>query len=129
MSGPRPGQVWVCAAQGSAPPLLCIVGRIDAEAEGRDVIVSLAVAPHPEARKAGWPKVAHLPIRESAFLGSGLHLAREGVEPGPDFADGHALWRSRYEAGEAGVFDLPVPEAYEAVVAILREGTPPAPGS
>ncbi|MCP5088993.1 MAG: hypothetical protein GY952_19610 [Rhodobacteraceae bacterium] len=115
------GQAWVCSAVGSAPPLMCIVGKLDffSEVDEESQIVSLCIVPHPEAKNAGWPKVDHIPIFESAFHTSGLKLAKDNVALGPDFEKGYSKWRMAFDQGKASVFSMPVSKAYEAVASIV----------
>jgi hypothetical protein len=120
-----PGQVWVCAAAGDLPPLLCIIGKIDV---GSDLnskapskrIVSLTITPHPIAKKDGWPSVSHLPIFEEAFRNSNFRLAKTGVESGSGFEAGYLEWASVFREGKAGAFNLSVGQAYEGVISVSR---------
>ena len=117
------GQAWVCSAVGSAPPLMCIVGKLDcsSEADVESQIVSLCIVPHPEAKKTGWPKVDHIPFFESAFHRSGLKLAKDHVALGPDFENGYSKWRLAFDQGKASAFSMPVSKAYEGTVSVTRK--------
>ena len=117
------GQVWVCGAVDSTPPLMCIIGRFDqfSEVEGGARIISVCVTPHPEALKAGWPTISHMPVFEEAFRMSELSFAKEGVALGSDFEDGYSQWRSAFQDGKAGAFSIKISEAYAGIVSVKDE--------
>ena len=118
-----PGQVWVCDRNGSTPPLLCVVGMIDphSQTRGEARIISLFVTPHPDAKKDGWPNVAHLPVLEDALKSSNLRLVKDNVQPGCRFESGYALWREKFDQGDAGVFEISISEAYAGIVSLLTD--------
>lgn len=99
---------------------MCVVGRIDQFSDADEVprIVSVCVTPHPEAKKAGWPTVSHMPVFEDAFRMSELRLAKEDVALGQDFEDGYSQWLSAFQEGKAGAFSINVSEAYAGIVSV-----------
>ena len=122
------GQVWVAAAKDDAPPLLCVIGRIDEFRNARQhlKIISVQLAPHPDARDKGWPVVGHMPILEADFHRSGMKLAKSGVDCDEGFHEGYKEWRKAFETGEAGAFSVTVSEAYNGIVSLATrpEGEP-----
>lgn len=119
------GQVWVCAAVGSAPPLMCVIGKIDApERSSGPTIVSITVEPHPSAKKLGWPTVSHMPVFQDAFEASGLVLVKDGATLAPAFTEGYTQWRKQFDEGTAGAFSQLVSAAYEMIASVseLRSG-------
>lgn len=126
MSALEVGQVWVCGAVGSAPPLMCVIGKIDAnQTPNGQSIVSVTVEPHPAAKKLGWPTISHLPLIQDAFQASGLSLVKEGASLGPAFDEGYIEWRQQFDEGKAGVFSQLVSAVYEAITSVsgLRNGS------
>lgn len=123
MTNLKIGQVWVCGAFGASPPLMCIIGRLDqfSDLEDGPRIVSICVTPHPQAQKAGWQIVSHMPVFEEAFQMSELTLAKEGVSLGSDFDSGYSQWRSAFQDGKAGAFSIKISEAYAGIVSVKRE--------
>ncbi len=121
-----PGQVWICPPLGAAPPLLCVVGRIDTLTKpttppSATRVISLSVTPALAARDAGWPTIAHLPIEAEAFRASTLTLTEHVTQPGPAFAEGYATWWAKAGQGRAGAFAIPLAEAYLGVASTARK--------
>ena len=119
------GQVWICPPLGAAPPLVCVVGRIDLVTKptsppSAQRVISVSVTPSAAARDAGWPAIAHLPIEAAAFRASTLTLSGHQTQPGPAFAEGHATWWAKVAQGRAGAFAVPLAEAYLGVVSTAR---------
>lgn len=115
------GQLWTFPETADAPPLLVTIGRIDtAESLGADpaspAVLSVSLVPVEEARALGWPEVAHCPLSGAAFTGG--EKVMDGVSPAADFAADYGIWRSAFDAGEAGVFSLAPNAAYAAIVAL-----------
>lgn len=120
------GQVWVCSASGPVPPLMCIIGAIDRAPDRASVarIVSVHVTPHPEARKAGWSSVDHIPLFEDAFLSGDPRLTRHVVTLGTRFRTGYDIWKTKFDAGKAGVFSISPSAAYEAIMGVIAQQDP-----
>ena len=115
------GQVWVCAAVGSAPPLMCVIGKIDAPPPSSgQPIVSLTVEPHPVAKKLGWPTVSHIPVFQDAFQSSGLALVKDGATLGAAFTEGYIQWRQQFDEGKAGAFSEKVSAVYEILTSVSQ---------
>ena len=113
------GQAWVGKGPGETPPLLCAIGAIDEmknDAGETSRVISVQITPHLEARKAGWKIISHMPFTEEAFQASALELAPEKVEFNDRFREGYDHWRGKVEAGEAGVFSIPIGQAYLGVM-------------
>ena len=120
-----PGQVWLCPPLGAAPPLVCVVGRIDHITKPTTPpqavrVISVSLTPAAAARDAGWPAIAHLPIEAAAFRASTLTLTNHQTLPGPAFAEGHATWWAKVAQGRAGAFAVPLSEAYLGVASTAR---------
>lgn len=125
MTDISPNQVWICAPQGEAPPLMRIIGKIDHITRPTTPpvatrVISLTVTPAPDARAQGWPVIAHMPIEAEAFHASGLHLTDHQSPPSPAFAEGYATWWAKVTQGRAGAFATPLAQAYLGVVSNAR---------
>jgi len=120
------GQVWVCSATETCPPLLCVIGEIDdlpAKSDGSGLlrVLSISVTPHPDARAAGWKPVGHLPISESGFRNSGLRHVKDGATVGRQFRQGYEIWRAEFERGRARIVETSLSEFYLDLVATLKQ--------
>jgi len=58
--------------------------------------------------------IGHLPYSEQA-LGESVTELVGTADSLPDFEDGYKLWKSAFDDGEAGVFEVAVSEAIEGV--------------
>ena len=119
------GQIWVCNSIDDLPPLLSFVGRIDPPSPPDHLsnIVSVFVSPHPQARENGWPKISHMPIIEECFRQSELRLFRSDAEVPDAFERGYAIWKSKFDIHQAGVFSITLSEAYGSIAEALRNST------
>ena len=115
------GQAWAGVSSDGAPPLLSIIGAIDTVEDAMGIpqrILSIGVMPHPEAKKAGWTTVLHMPITEEAFAASELRMTKEGVQLGESFAVGYANWLKAFNAKQAGAINVPVSKAYLELISM-----------
>ena len=111
------GQVWEWKAPPEFPDAQLKIVRIEEDRRGGVIVhVSLAGVSYGD----GNTTVAHLPFAAAAVEESVTELVRAPQEF-PDFQEGYGVWKSAYEAGEAGVFTIPVAEAYEVVTGVLHD--------
>jgi hypothetical protein len=111
------GQVWSYATrEGEAQSRITIV-RMDEDTDFGNIIhiyISNVEIPNADAPGGKTTFIAHMPYDEQALEESVTELDSE-TQPLPDFENGYRLWRTAFEAGEAGVFDVPVCQAVDFV--------------
>jgi len=68
----------------------------------------------------------HVPVSAATLDQSVVRLQGLTDNP-PDISEGYAVWREAYDAGEGGIFTIPVAEIVEYIESIARQhpGTPP----
>ena len=64
--------------------------------------------------------VSHLPCSEEAISGSVIGVVREGAAL-PDFEEGYQEWRAAFDAGQAGVWGVPVAKMIDAMESVLNQ--------
>lgn len=121
---PKAGQLWTFSETDNAPPLLATIGQVDtAENLGAEAsnpaVLSVSLVPVDEARDLGWPEVEHCPLSQASFEGG--EFVMDEVSPAKGFDEGYTIWRTAFDAGEAGVFTLSPSEAYAAIVSHYAE--------
>ncbi len=111
------GQVWTYSTRtGESQSRLTIV-RMD-EDDDFEIIIHIFISdvdiPNDDAPGGKTTFIAHMPYAEEALEASVIDLESE-VEALPDYESGYQLWRQAFNAGEAGVFDVPVSQAIDFV--------------
>ena len=111
------GQVWnYNTREGESESRITIV-RMDEDADFGNIIhifISNVDIPNPDAPGGKTTFIAHMPYDEQALEESVTQLDSE-IQHLPDYEGGYQLWRSAFESGEAGVFDVPVWQAVDFV--------------
>ena len=113
------GQFWALPAQDGLPPLLAGIFSIE-ETELAGTVIGVAIQPHPEAVKLGWPEVGHVPIAAGSLGLETAELVRTGAATPESFLEGHSEWAKAFEAGKAGVFTGSVSETYGLVTGLVQ---------
>ncbi len=117
------GQIWKANAAGDAPPILCVVGKVEdfpIEGEAGQRVVSLSVIPHPKARESGWPIADHVPVLETAFHDSGLTFVKDGADIDTRFDQGYKKWHDSFGDSATSAFDVNVSAAYAKMVSVVH---------
>ncbi|HEU0051546.1 MAG TPA: hypothetical protein VFQ39_00170 [Longimicrobium sp.] len=113
----RAGQVWRYHTRPGEPDSTLTITRVETfEAVGTVVHVSVTglTLRNPHVTGGGViGDIAHVPFAETAIDASVVELLRQDVAVAPALGDGYDTWRSAYDAGEAGVFSIPVRDAVE----------------
>jgi hypothetical protein len=113
------GQLWSIRGMANA---VALIGRIDDEDEASIVhlFVTIDTPPHLVARFGPRLELGHMPLyRDTVTEALDTRLKTQQMPPSV-FAEGYAAWRADEEAG---VFDMPLQDAIESVVAIALGGT------
>ncbi|WP_425099651.1 hypothetical protein [Tropicibacter sp. S64] len=113
------GQFWAVPASAAAPPLLVGVFSIDEDGNG-GTVVGVFVQPHPQAQESGWPTVDHMPLNAETLGLVHARLVRSGASAGTRFEEGYGQWARAFADGKAGVFSIPVSEAYAMVAGVAE---------
>ena len=111
------GQVWKYKARPHEGESEITIVALDSDEE-LGSIVHIYVAdvdiPNPKAPGGKTLFIGDLPSAEEALRGSVTELVGT-ADSLPDFEDGYKLWKSAFDAGEAGVFDVAVSVAIDGV--------------
>ena len=112
------GQLWRIAGMTNATAL---VGRIDDDNEAAiaHLFVVIDTPPHLVARFGPRLELGHIPVYRDAAAAALETLVDSQKMPPVVFAEGYAAWRGDEDAG---VFDMPLPEAIDAIVTIALGG-------
>ena len=111
----RPGQVWRYRTRPTESESTLTVLKVERH-ENIGAVVHVAVGGlrvrNPHHASGVSETISHMPFALGAVHESVTERVREDA-PLPDHADGYAQWRSAFDAGEGGVFTIPVAEAVE----------------
>ena len=115
------GQVWRYATRPGEEDSRVYILRVETHAIGE--VVHIAIDGVRIKSSAPATTISHVPVSREALERSGLALeSRSG--PLPDFEEGYRMWREEFDAGNAGVFSIPVAEIVGVMETALREGAP-----
>jgi hypothetical protein len=64
-------------------------------------------------------KVGHLPFEYQAVLDS-VTVLRNSNDVFPDFEEGYQQWRSEFDKGKAGVYNIPVAKSIELIKEVFN---------
>ncbi|MEO0681471.1 MAG: hypothetical protein AAF192_13765 [Pseudomonadota bacterium] len=117
-------QVWRAASGDGKPPVVFVIALIEdgsayepgAAPNDRIVHVSMFDEDHTMT-------VHHAPFDIRALAATDAELLNQSPQVGRKFADGLAIWRRRFAAGEGAVWNLPVPDAFWEMEHVRRNGT------
>lgn len=112
------GQLWSIDGMANATAL---IGRIDVEEDGviAHLFVTIDTPVHLIARFGPRLELGHMPLYSATVAEAVDTLVAAQQMPPAVFAEGYAAWRGDEEAG---VFDMPLPEAIDAIVTIALGG-------
>ena len=113
----RAGQVWAFKTPPDLPNAKLTVLLVE---DGGKVGTIVHVALSGVSYGKGQTTIPHLPFAESAVEQSVTTLER-ATGPIPDFSEGYQIWREAFDAGQGGVFSIPVADTYEAMAGVVRE--------
>lgn len=109
-----PGQVWCYETRPQEPASRVVISRIDGNDElGQIVHVRITGVDICDANgETAATVIAHAPLAGDVLRTCVTHLSDEPPGQAED-DDGYEVWRESFEAGEAGVFTIPVSEIVE----------------
>ena len=113
-----PGQVWRYATRAGEEHSRVHILRVETFPKIGDV-VHIAITNVFDAANT----ISHVPVSAEALERSGLSFEARSGSP-PDWEEGYAIWREEFDAGNAGVFSIPVAEIVDVMEQALRHGTP-----
>ena len=111
------GQVWKYKARPHEGESEITIVALDSDEDLGSIVhiyVSDVDIPNPNAPGGKTLFIGHLPYAKEALRESVTELVGT-ADSLPDFEDGYKLWKSAFENGEAGVFEVAVSEAIEGV--------------
>jgi hypothetical protein len=112
----RAGQVWRYHARPGEPESTLAISRVEThDAVGTVVhvrVTGLRVR-NPHAPEGVTGEIGHMPFAETAIDASVVELLRQDVAVAAAENEGYEQWRSAFDAGDAGVFTIPVRDAVE----------------
>ena len=111
------GQVWKYKARPHESESEITIVAMDSDSELGNIVhiyVADVDIPNPKAPQGKTSFIGHLPYSEQALQESVTELVGT-ADALPDFEDGYKLWKSAFDAGEAGAFEVAVAEAIAGV--------------
>lgn len=117
---PEVGQVWTYATRPGEAGSRIVVLKIEDETSF-GTIVHIAIRGVCIRRSAGAEvtELPHIPISRAAFERSVLSVESR-LDRLPDFAEGYNIWRTAFDAGQAGVFSVAIAEIVDVMDEALR---------
>jgi hypothetical protein len=104
------GQVWKYKTRAGEEGSLIYIAKVDAE-KGHGSIYHIYVdglrIRNPHLSGGIQSELPHAPVDKAALDASVTGLVRDRKQI-PDISGGYATWREAFDAGEAGVFNIPV---------------------
>lgn len=118
------GQVWTFRARPGEEGATLLINRVERDPR-LGAIFHIGVfdvrLDNPHAPGGVTTELPHFPVSRATLDKSCLEL-RGTRAPNPDYLDGYREWRAVFDAGRAGVFDIPVAEIVDIVQgAIARQ--------
>ena len=111
------GQVWHYKTRKTETGSLLIIGKIDKNKNlGLIIHVKLVgLLIKNKSQKNGYSSfLGHIPIHEKALVASVTSMSNTKISLNR-FAEGYKTWRTAFEKGRAGVFNIKVSEAVAAI--------------
>lgn len=119
----KEGQVWSYRARPGEEASTLLINKVETYPKiGQVFHISLDGLSYRNRRVAGGVahEMPHFPVSRKTLDASVLKLLRTSA-PNPDYRTGYAQWKSAFDAGQAGVFDIPVSEIVGAVESIIAQ--------
>ena len=120
----EPGQVWRYRTRTGEEESRVQILKVDVDPKAGEII-HIAVNGIRIERSAGdltpISILGHVPVARQALEASELVFEAENTEL-PEFEEGYHMWRTGFEAGNAGVFSVPVAEIVDVMEATIRGG-------
>lgn len=119
------GQVWTFRARAGEEGATLLINRIEQDPRFgaiHHISVFGVRLDNPRAPGGVTTELPHFPVSRETLDKSCLEL--RGVrEPDPDYLPGYAQWREAFDAGQAGVFDIPVDKIVDIVQSAIAQNT------
>lgn len=117
------GQVWTFRARAGEEGATLLINRIEQDPR-LGAIYHISVfgvrLDNPSAPGGVITELPHFPVARETLDKSCLELL--GVrQPNPEYLRGYGEWREVFDAGRAGVFDIPVAEIVEIVQSAIAQ--------
>lgn len=117
------GQVWTFRARAGEEGATLLINRIEQHPRF-GAIYHISVfgvrLDNPRAPGGATTELPHFPVSRETLDKSCLEL--QGVrEPNPEYLRGYGEWREVFDAGRAGVFDIPVAEIVDIVQSAITK--------
>lgn len=118
------GQIWSYLTRPGEEESRLYIARIDHDLPVSPIyhlyVVGLRIE-SPLGNGSIQDRLPHIPVDKSTLDDSVIDLV--GIVPNPpDISEGYSIWREAFDAGEAGVFNIPVSEIVQIVEETLRRG-------
>lgn len=104
------GQLWTFRARPGEERATLLINRVESDPKLGEIFhisVFGVRLENPMAPGGVTTELPHFPVSRETLDKSCLEL--QGTRaPNPDYLEGYAEWRGAFDAGKAGVFDIPV---------------------
>ena len=118
------GQVWAFKSRPSEPNARLTIVKIESDGKLGNIIHvyvdSVKIKTSVKPVKYSYV-VSHMPFSEAAIDSSVTKKIGEVANP-PDFQEGYNEWHTSFEAGNAGVFSIPVEKSIEYMETTALKG-------
>ena len=117
------GQIWQYRTRPGEEQSRLYIAKIETLSNGERVFhIRLDKLKIPNGKLAGQVQTVlpHAPVSEKTLDISVTKLQGSTSNP-PDISEGYATWREAYDAGEGGIFTIPVSEIVDLVAKVARE--------
>lgn len=100
-----------------------IVCKID-KATGRDIIsiyISGLKFKNPHQEGGIGTSIGHAPVDKKVLIASGIKLLEENVKIPEDHEDGYKTWKTAFDGGQAGIFDIGPDKIAASIISIVEQ--------
>lgn len=119
------GQVWTFRARAGEEGATLLINKVEQDprlGEIYHISVFGVRLDNPRAPGGVTTDLPHFPVSRETLDKSCLEL-RGVSEPNSEYLPGYAQWREAFDAGQAGVFDIPVDKIVDIVQSAIAQST------
>ncbi|WP_082938484.1 hypothetical protein [Mitsuaria sp. 7] len=113
----KEGQVWSYRTRSNDQGSTLLINKVEFDAKLGSIFhisVNGVKVKNRRAPNGITQDLPHFPVSRKTLEDSALKLVGTSA-PNPDYREGHATWKQAFEAGEAGIFTIPVAEIVDFI--------------
>ncbi|KPN71030.1 hypothetical protein [Neisseria sp. 83E34] len=121
------GQVWQYRQRANEQNSRLYIVKVDSDTQGEKqrkifhIYIDNLALKNPHIAGGIQTTLPHVPVSEGSLKSSVTKLEEQEKTDLPDISEGYELWKQDWEAGDAGVFTIPVKDLIKSVEKALNE--------